>query len=79
MPPKTEQVIAIEPMIEKAFLQSLQQSMLESEQHQLAIGRAPQRATLEQALAQVQMLREAQLEWRVSSPPTRLRAPSHPA
>lgn len=30
--------------------------MRESEQLQLALGRAPQRATLEQALAQVQML-----------------------
>ena len=63
MPPKTEQEIAIEPMTEQAFLQSLQQSMLESEQHQLTRGRTPQRATLEQALAQVKMLRDAQQGW----------------
>ena len=45
-------------MNEQAFLESLHQSMRESEQLQLALGRAPQRATLEQALAQVQMLQE---------------------
>ena len=37
--------------------------MRESVQLQIALGRAPQRATLEQALAQVQMLREARLDW----------------
>lgn len=46
-------------MTEQAFLESLHQSLRESEQLQLALGRVPQRATLEQALAQVQMLREA--------------------
>ena len=51
-------------MTEQAFLDSIKQSMLDSEQHQFALGRAPQRATLEQALAQVQMLREAQQEWK---------------
>ena len=56
-------------MTEQVFLASLQQSMLESELHQLALGRAPQRATLEQAIAQVQMLRDAQQEWRLSSHP----------
>lgn len=45
-------------MTEQAFLESLYQSMRESVQLQLALGRAPQRATLEQALAQVQMLQE---------------------
>lgn len=47
-------------MIEQAFQESLHQSMRESEQLQLALGRVPQRAMLEQALAQVHMLREAQ-------------------
>ena len=37
--------------------------MLESEQLQLAMDRPPQRAPLEQALAQVRMLREARNEW----------------
>ena len=55
-------------MNEQAFLESLHQSMRESEQLQLALGRAPQRATLEQALAQVQMLREAQQAWLTSHP-----------
>ena len=45
-------------MTEQVFLESLHQSMRESVQLQLALGRAPQRATLEQALAQVQMLQE---------------------
>jgi len=40
-------------MNEQAFLESLHQSMRESVQLQLALGRAPQRATLEQAFAQV--------------------------
>lgn len=55
-------------MTEQAFLESLHQSMRESVQLQLALGRAPQRATLEQALAQVQMLREAQQAWLTSHP-----------
>ena len=55
-------------MNEQAFLGSLHQSMRESVQLQIALGRAPQRATLEQALAQVQMLREAQQAWLTSHP-----------
>ena len=55
-------------MNEQAFLESLHQSIRESVQLQLALGRALQRATLEQALAQVQMLREAQQEWLSSHP-----------
>ena len=55
-------------MTEQVFLESLHQSMRESEQLQLALGRALQRATLEQALAQVQMLREAQQAWLSSHP-----------
>ncbi len=55
-------------MTEQAFLESLHQSMREFVQLQLALGRAPQRATLEQALAQVQMLREAQQAWLTSHP-----------
>ena len=71
MPQIIEQDISTEPMTEQAFLKCLQQSMLESEQHQLALGRAPQRATLGQALAQVKMLRDEQQEWCVSSHPAR--------
>lgn len=48
-------------MTEQAFQESLHQSLRESKQLQLALGRAPQRATLEQALAQVQMLLESRL------------------
>ena len=55
-------------MNEQAFLESLHQSMRESVQLQLALGRAPQRATLEQALAQVQMLREDRPNWSSSHP-----------
>ena len=55
-------------MNEQAFLESLHQSMRESERLQLALGRTPQRATLEQALAQVQMLREARQAWLPSHP-----------
>lgn len=55
-------------MNEQAFLESLHQSMRESVQLQIALGRAPQRATLEQALAQVKMLREAQQAWLTSHP-----------
>lgn len=55
-------------MTEQAFLESLHQSMRESERLQLALGRAPQRTTLEQALAQVQKLREAQQAWLTSHP-----------
>ena len=55
-------------MTEQVFLESLHQSMRESEQLQLALGRAPQRASLEQALAQVQMLREVRLNWLSSHP-----------
>ena len=51
-------------MTEQVFLESLHQSMRESVQLQLALGRAPQRATLEQ----VQMLREARLNWLSSHP-----------
>ena len=55
-------------MTEHAFLESLHQSMRESVLLQLALGRTPQCATLEQALAQVQMLREAQQAWLTSHP-----------
>ena len=55
-------------MTEQTFLESLHQSMRESVQLQIALGRAPQRATLERALAQVQMLRESQQAWLTSHP-----------
>jgi len=49
-------------MSEQDFLESLKQSMREIEQLQFALGRSPQRATLDQALAQVRMLCEARQE-----------------
>ena len=57
-----------QPMNEQAFLASLRQSMLESERHQLALGRTSQCSTLEQALGQAKMLREAQQDWLYSLP-----------
>ena len=46
-------------MEEQEFIAAIERSMMEQEREQIAMGRKPQSATREQAIAQVEMLLKA--------------------
>ena len=50
-------------MEEQELIEAIERSMRESAKEQIAMGRKPQSATREQAIAQVEMLLKAKENW----------------